>query len=288
MVGERAVEARERAIEVSTRREQQATAPRQDRQRPRTVDSLGARLPEARESPRLVEPAERDQRLEQVAELQALCRLEHEGMAKVVRASEVGERSVGVSERQLDEAEHPRVAGLADAERLGLGAGQGCVDRVRASSMRPRCAAMNAAGNSSGGIRRPSWVIRSTDSNAYRSASSQLPARHSRWDMFQRAPLRASDRSAARDGQHLVVERTRPVDLCRPDELVPEVEGRAVVEWPAWQRPLEDDRVFHRRARNATPGIEVHVPVGPGRDAAECNVVDARGGLDGERPYSTP
>src|SRR6476659_7263702 len=41
MLGERAVEARERAVSVSTRREQQATASRQDRQRPRPVDSLG-------------------------------------------------------------------------------------------------------------------------------------------------------------------------------------------------------------------------------------------------------
>ena len=81
--------------------------------------------------------------------------------------------------------------------------------------------------------------------------------------------------SRARDGQHLVVERPRSVDLCRPDELVPEVEGRAVVEGPAWQRSLEEDSVFHRRACNATAGVEVHVPVGTGCEAAEGDVVDA-------------
>ena len=134
------------------------------------------------------------------------------------------------------------------------------VERVRASSMRPRCAAMNTRETRPAASERPSWVIRSTDSDAYRSASSQLPARHSRWDMYQSAPSsRMGSFRTRATRQHLVVERTRPVDVRRPDELVPEVEGRAVVERPAWQRPLEEDSVFHLRACDATSGVEVHL-----------------------------
>ena len=61
----------------------------------------------------LVELADRDQRFKQVAELQTLCRLEHEGVAQArTRVSGTRSAAGGVSRRELEEAEHPAVAGL--------------------------------------------------------------------------------------------------------------------------------------------------------------------------------
>jgi hypothetical protein len=79
--GERMFEARQRAVDVAVRREQEPAAAREDRKRPRPVERSGALLPRRENLLRLVELAGRDQRFEQVPQLQALCRIEHEGVA---------------------------------------------------------------------------------------------------------------------------------------------------------------------------------------------------------------
>ncbi len=76
----------------------------------------------------------RDERLEVVAELEALSGLEHERVAELVGASQVLERRPRVSDRELDEPEHPEVSRLLDRDPGGLSAR----DRPSARSRAPR------------------------------------------------------------------------------------------------------------------------------------------------------
>ena len=69
--------------------------------------------------------------------------------------------------------------------------------QARASSIRPRCAAMTVAGKSGAVFTSPSCAESSNERAAYRSASSQFPARQSRKASHQSADAspRASPRS---------------------------------------------------------------------------------------------
>ena len=107
VLGERALEACKRALEVAARRKQEPATPREDRKRPGPVERVGALLPGRENLVGLVELADGDQSLQEIAELQALRRLEHEIVASFVRTSQVHQRRVRVSERELDKPEHP-------------------------------------------------------------------------------------------------------------------------------------------------------------------------------------
>ena len=150
-------------------------------------------------------------------------------------------------------------------------------DRARASSIRPRWAAMTAAGNSPGGIRRPSCVLRSSESAAYRSASSQFPARHSSKPRFHSA--HASFAGSLRPGRvEDSMESSRAASsVGRPEELMARLGGPAV-ERPVRQRSLERDRLVHLGARDAAAGVERASPRRPrvrGTGGAASSVRDA-------------
>ena len=160
---------------------------------------------------------------------------------------------------------------------------------ARASSTRPRWAAITAAGNSPGGGSRPSCVLSSIESAAYRSASSQFPPATRGARGPQRLCLSARGRSGRSRRANLLEERARPVDVGRPPELVqPKTHGRTVVERPLGQRSLERERLFHLRSRYAASGVEVHEAEGGESAAAERGVVDPPGGADGEPLCSMP
>ncbi len=72
VLGERALEAGEGALEIAPRCEQQPAAAGKDRQRPGPVELDGLLLPRCEDIVGLVELADRDQRLEQVAEVREL------------------------------------------------------------------------------------------------------------------------------------------------------------------------------------------------------------------------
>jgi hypothetical protein len=61
VLGERVFEAHEGALEIAARREQQRTTPREDRERPRPVEPLGALLPGRENLVGLVELSDGDQ-----------------------------------------------------------------------------------------------------------------------------------------------------------------------------------------------------------------------------------
>ena len=67
-------------------------AAREDRERPRAVDGDGPRLPLLEDACSLVELSRSDQRFEEVTELDAHPGLVHEGVAQLVRASQVRKR----------------------------------------------------------------------------------------------------------------------------------------------------------------------------------------------------
>ena len=71
-------------IEVAARGEEQATAAREDRECPGPVERSRPRFPGGQDVVGLVELADGDQRLEEIAELEALGGLEHEGVANLV------------------------------------------------------------------------------------------------------------------------------------------------------------------------------------------------------------
>ena len=89
MLGERPLEARERSLEVASRREHERAAAREDRERRRPVEHGRSRLLAGEDGIRLVELAGGDERLEQVAEVHSHGRLEHEVPEALVRASQV-------------------------------------------------------------------------------------------------------------------------------------------------------------------------------------------------------
>jgi hypothetical protein len=74
----RAFETPERALVVPARREQESAAAGKNRERPRAVEGTSALLPCRKHVLRLVEFTGRDQRLEQVAELESCAWLEEE------------------------------------------------------------------------------------------------------------------------------------------------------------------------------------------------------------------
>ena len=90
VLGERALEIAERAVEVAAGGEEQA-APRCRIASAQARSSAAARGPPDREDlVGLVELVHRDQRLEQVAQLESLRRLEHEVVADLVRPAQMG------------------------------------------------------------------------------------------------------------------------------------------------------------------------------------------------------
>ena len=67
VLGERALEARERALEIAARREQEPAAPREDRKRPGAVERVGALLPRRENRVGLVELADCNQAFKEIA-----------------------------------------------------------------------------------------------------------------------------------------------------------------------------------------------------------------------------
>ncbi len=92
-----------------------------DRQRPGAVERPRTLLPRDQLALGVVEPANRDQCLERVRELQAVAGLEElDVVADLPRALEEAERRGCVSQRELDEAEHAAMARLRDANPVRL------------------------------------------------------------------------------------------------------------------------------------------------------------------------
>ena len=173
--------------------------------------------------------------------------------AGLVGAAEVDERRVRVSERELDEAEHPAVARLGDPHSLCDGDGRlRSALSSRASSIRPWWAAMTAAGTRSAGTCRraapggPTTSSRSVGVVPVPCTPLEKAQKPQRLCLVTRivpravATLRAS-----------LEERSCTVDVARPPELVAEDERRALAERPLGQRSLERERLFHLRARDA-------------------------------------
>ena len=106
---------------VSARGEQQRPAAGQNRQRPGPVEGSRAWLPGGEDLVRFVEFADGNQRLEQVAQVEAHARLANEHcLAQGVYSSQMLESCRRVAQRELHEPEHPAVAALGVAIRLGL------------------------------------------------------------------------------------------------------------------------------------------------------------------------
>ena len=81
----------------------------------------GALLPRHELLLGLVELADRDQRLQSVSQVETMARLEHaDAVADLPRPSEVRERRRCIAEGELDEAEHPAMARLPDADAVRL------------------------------------------------------------------------------------------------------------------------------------------------------------------------
>ena len=142
-------------------------------------------MPQSDQLGGLVELADRNQRLEVVTELQVLRRLAHEDVAELVRATQVAERLLGVSEGELEEAEHAEVPrdGDSDPERLTsldavLGPGSGVLD---SAAMRGQ----NRVGDIGGRLVAELVVERGVLTQV-RLASFQLPPRHSTIARIQR------------------------------------------------------------------------------------------------------
>ena len=170
-----------------------------------------------------------------------------------------------------------------DADSLGLGAGDRRCDLERASSIRPWCAAITAAGNSSGGIRRPSCVLRSIELAVYRSAFSQFPARHSRSPEY-RARLPLPQRRSAPYGTPDLVEERRA--HARPP-LTRRAGHRTRTSGP--RRAATRPAIVRARAPLPSSPLRCRVPrrSACGRTSASARQrssasPDARGGADGE------
>ena len=129
VLGESTLEAREGAVQVSACRQQQPAAAGEDRERPGPVERGRAWLPLREDSLRLVEPVRRDQRLQQIAELQPHARLQEvvaaqhtivqDHLAKNPKPLTI-ETVAGDGPMVLEEGSLPRRAAL----------GSGCVDTV--------------------------------------------------------------------------------------------------------------------------------------------------------------
>ena len=155
---------------------EQCAAAGEDGERPRAVERVGALLPEREHLVGLAELADGDQRLEQVAQLQPLRRLEHEGVARLVRASQ------RVEARRSDHRTRGRGNRAPSCGPTPRSGSPRPPRRSRRSPARrrsgPRCAAMTA-GKSGACSRRP--VARELQrAGRVPLGSSQFPARHSR------------------------------------------------------------------------------------------------------------
>ena len=206
-------------------------------------------------------------------------------VANLVRAPQVRERGRGFAEGQLDEAEHPAVTRLRDPDALRLGARDRALRALaRASSIRPRCAAITAAGSSPRGAQStelrlelqrvgrvprlpaPSSPPATRGSSGARRASAILGVVPSVRGAPQLHGGASRARSTSPDHQSWCAERDR----------------RPVVERPLGQRPLERERLVHLRAWRCRARREVRTSVCRECAAAQRDVVDARGGIDGQ------
>jgi hypothetical protein len=186
-----------------------------------------------------VEVAGRDERLEQVAELELPSRLEGERASKLVGASEVGEPRSGASQRELDEAEHPGVARLRNAPALGLGAGD-CLQRYRACGFDTATVRGKDGGGKLDG-RTHAAELRAEVERAGDVPLGFLPLPGPPFKQAQ-IPQRVRLRGwVPRDHPtaDLLVEHPRAVDVPRPPELVTEGARRTIVERPLGQRSLD-------------------------------------------------
>ena len=272
-------------VEIAPRGEQQPAAAGEDRERPGPVERVGALLPGCEDLVGLVELADGDQRLEQVAELQALCRLEHEGVAKLVRAS----AGAGAPLRRLrararrSRAPSRGPTARCRCPRLRRGRLRAC-DLARASSIRPRCAAMMAAGNSCGGI--SAAELRPEVQRVGRVSVGLLPVPRPPLEEAQvPAALLPLPRGRSAPSRRSGLVEERPVRGRRP------LTSRAANRDATSDRRRAATRAAIARARAPLPSPRVGMPrpvlkcmtaVGRERAAAERGVADARGGADGE------
>ena len=256
MLGERVLEAREGTLEIAPRREQQPSTPCEDRERPGPVERLGAPLPRREDLVGLVELADRDQRLEQVAELEAQCRLEHEAVAKLVRAPQVRQRRVRRLRARARRSRAPSRGPTARCRCPSASARAICALRPGARVVDPSA----VRGNHGSGqlvrsaITRPSCVASSIESFAYWSASSQFPARHSRKLRNQRRLCLSRSAIARSCAQELLEEVARAVDVRRPAELV------AVDDTSDRPRAATPPAIARARAPPASPRLGMPRP----------------------------
>ena len=111
VLAERPLEGGERTVEVASGREDEAAAALDHRERPRAVEGAGPRLHGGEHLLGLLELLRREQRLDEVAQLESHGRLEHERrVAQLVSAPQVWQRRAGVAESELEGAEHPAEA----------------------------------------------------------------------------------------------------------------------------------------------------------------------------------
>ena len=283
VLGERPIEGDERTVEVSAGREQQPATAGEDRERPGPVESVGALLSDREDLFGLFELSDSDQRLEQVSQLDLHSRLVRAHLVPSGGGpSQMGECRSGVSEREVDEAEHPAVPRRGHACELGvptlhdaLGPGARLVDPalVRRDDGRRELVGERLVSELRREAQRLGRVpVGLVPVPGPPLEEAEIPARTR---LFERIVSRFAGM------QDLLEERPRTFHVSRPPELVPEDSRGAIRERPPGQRPFERERLLHRRGY-VPPGVEVQEAVRCEGAAAECNVVNARCGEDGE------
>ena len=135
VLGECVLETGKTASNIAPSGQQQSATARQDGERPGAVQGPARCVPGGEDVLRLIELADGDQGLEQVAQLQTLSRLEHEVVAQLVRAPQMPERRARVPERELHKAEHPAMTRLRDADPSA--SARAIALRARARASRP-------------------------------------------------------------------------------------------------------------------------------------------------------
>ena len=275
VLGQRALEARLGTREIAPRGEEERSAAGRDRQRPGAVERAGALLPRYELPLGLLELADRDQRLERVGQLQAMPRLEHaDAVADLPCALEVAERGRRIAARELDEAEHPAMARLRDANAVRL--------RERERALRPLASILDSTlvrRDHRGGQLRDRLLplaaeLRPERERVGRMAGRQLPVPGPPLEDAQQ-PERVGLLGVVPRVQRfapVLEEWAGALELTRPDELEARNDVAAPVSGHSRQRPLERERLLHLLARDASPAAEVQEPERRQRPAPERGV----------------
>ena len=192
------------------------------------------------------------------------------------------ERSRGIAERELDEAEHPLVTRLRDPDPRGL--------RPCGGALRPgaRLVDPTQVGGDDGEGKLVVWhhatELRANLQRAGRISLSLAPVARPPFEepqLPERKRLGPRVVSGRERPPELKGERPCCVELDRPHELMTVDPGRPFPERSVRECPLECDGLVHLGARDAAAGPELPVTVDRKRAAPECDVVGSRGGAGG-------